>query len=296
MHSMTGYGEATSQIKGMQIKATVRSVNHRFLNLQMNLLEALAAREDEIEQLIRKYIKRGSVNLSLKADALPTTPGFNFNLGLLKKYTHKLKSVQRSLQIRDNLDLTTLMNLPGVMEPINSMGQFTRSHLTKITEVIRKALSHLVQMRCREGKRLQVKLQRIIQKMFSLTKNIKRRIPVMRNKHENSLRTRIKEVLRKQGLEPTTELNQRLAEEVALFAQRVDITEELHRLDSHLNEFTRAMDNDADVGKKLEFLTQEMLREINTTGSKANDIQIAHLVVSLKSEVEKLKEQGQNIE
>lgn len=298
MYSMTGYGVASGRVKKLNIKVQIRSVNHRFFNLQLNLPETLSEYEDEIKQLVQAHIRRGSVNLSLKIDEPSSQPILDFNIKLLKKYLQKLKTVFRVVNFNYelDLDLATLINLPGVMEPSDTHRKFSKEAVSRIKEIIRKALFKLIQMRQREGNHLKQKLKQLIYQMQILIEKIKNHYPKMLANYQAKLRTRIKELVMKQELSLSDNLEQKIAEEVVVVTQRSDITEELHRLDSHLKEFIRSMEQDQEVGKKLDFLTQECLREINAISSKANDAQIARWVVGLKLNVEKLKEQVQNIE
>lgn len=293
---MTGYGEATCKVTGININVRIRSVNHRFFNIQLRLPETLESTESKIDQLIRKHIRRGSISLSLKANMIASEPSFTFNTALVRKYACKLKSLQKTVGSKDELPISVLLELPGVMEPVNSETRLTQRYQPVIMKTIKSALTNLTKMREREGKRLGEMLQSVIRKMSQLTGRIESRVPVVSTHYQTALSKRMNAILKKQKVSLTNNLNQHLAEEIGIFAQRADITEEVQRLKSHLKESTRTMAQETEIGKRLDFLSQEMLREVNTIGSKANDTKIAYWAVALKSEIEKLKEQVQNIE
>ncbi|MBI5779671.1 MAG: YicC family protein [Planctomycetes bacterium] len=317
MKSMTGYGEARGRIapNRLNIRVEVRSVNNRFLNLKMNLPELLSGYESDIEEIARQYLKRGAINLFIKVFS-DRTPRLIINRAIIKHYHQELKLLQKTLGLKDDIPLNTLINLPGVLEPVVKTDYITNKEWSYIVKVIRQALGNLVKMRQREGDRLAKTLQKDLNRMGDSLNKIEKFVPSIRADYEASFRKRLQDVLDKytlnkdfsghsnpdNGAKPKnrnndlSSLERNIAVEVALFAQKSDINEEIKRLSSHITEFTATLKQNNEVGKKLDFITQEMLREINTIGSKSANTTITYAVISLKSELEKIKEQVQNIE
>lgn len=304
MQSMTGYGQAVAKVRKSNVSVQVRSVNHRFFTCQLNIPEILSDRSGDIEALVRKYIPRGSVNLSIKLELGIQKEIPRFNIPLIKTYYHQLKSIQKALKLKEDITINTLLDAVPLQPAEQDLTIFLASDWSAIEKVIIKSLNNLVTMRKREAKRLKTELEQIAKKMQVINNDIKKRTPQVVSNHKEIFSQRVKEMLLKQNLNnegqngnvDKNNLTQRIAEEIALFAQRIDITEEIQRLHSHLNEFLHIMNQSGMVGKKLDFLTQEMLREVNTIASKANDTEIAYHTINLKSDIEKLKEQVQNIE
>lgn len=302
MHSMTGYGKASVSLNGLNIHAQMRSVNHRFLNCQINLPETLFDFNSRIETLIRKHITRGSINFSLKIEIDGKDQGSTLNIPLIKNYHKQLKSIRKNLSLKDEISINTILNLPGTYSSTHSPQTSKKVKWSAIERLVIKTTSNLVKMREREGKRLKTSLQQIIKKMRSIKNKIKKRTPAVINNYYRTLSKRVEDMLNNMKTiaadkkEENNNINQRIASEVAFFAQRVDITEEIHRLDSHLDSFFHTMNQKGELGKKLDFITQEMLREVNTIASKANDASVSGYTITLKSYIDKLKEQVQNIQ
>ena len=301
---MTGYGQATGKVRKSNVSVQVRSVNHRFFTCQLNLPEILSDRNGDIESLVRKHIPRGSVNLSIKIEPGSQKEALTFNIPLLKNYYRRLKLIKKELGLKEDITINTLLALVPFQSKEQDLTLFLASDWLVIEKIIVKALNNLVRMRKREAKRLRLQLEQITRRMQVINNNIKKRTPRVVANHQEIFSRRIKEMILKVSnvTDPFTSggdannLTQRIAEEIALFAQRVDVTEEIQRLHSHVNEFLHIMNQSGLVGKKLDFLTQEMLREVNTIASKSNDTEIAYYTINLKSDIEKLKEQVQNIE
>jgi uncharacterized protein (TIGR00255 family) len=323
MKSMTGYGEARGRFapNRLNIRVEIRSVNNRFLNLKMNLPELLSGYEGDIEELSRLYIQRGAINLFIKIFS-DRTPRLIINRSIIKNYCQELKILQKTLGLKEDVPINTLINLPGVLEPVVKTDCITDKEWSYIVKVIKQAFGSMVKMRQREGNRLAKTFQNNLSRMAEFMDKIEKRIPAIRVEHESSFKKRLQDVLDKyalnkdfpvgapartggydnnisNGRDRKGELNsleRSIAMEVALFTQRSDINEEIKRLSSHIAEFASTLKKNNEVGKKLDFITQEMLREINTIGSKSTDTQVTYAVISLKSELEKIKEQVQNIE
>ncbi len=325
---MTGYGEARGQLaaQGLNIRAEVRSVNNRYLNLKMNLPDLLSGYEGDIEEVIRQYLKRGAINIFIKIFS-GRAVRLIVNRPLLKSYYQELKTLQKALGLEETVHFNTLINLPGVLEPVMKTDYISSKEWAYIVKIIRQALGNLVNMRQREGHRLAKTLQKNLKRMIEFLDKIEKRVPSIRAEYEASFRKRLQDVLDKYALNKELQrspdyfgkdfsghsnpdngskpksrnsdlnsLERNIAMEVALFAQKADINEEIKRLASHIEEFTATLKQNNEVGKKLDFITQEMLREINTIGSKSSDTSVTYAAIALKSELEKIKEQVQNIE
>jgi len=296
---MTGYGE-TKQIiqRGGKLYLTVqtRSVNHRFFNLQLSLPEMLSDKETQVEGMVRKHIQRGSINLSVRLESGNQGTTVPFNTALIKRYYRQLQNLKRWLKLKGDVSIDMLLGLPGVLEKSDFLTTDNTVIWPATERAINKALDKLVRMREREGRRLKKELVKILGHLIRLARQIEKHTPEVLANYRQMLKSRIKELTASESITVNNNFSQRLAQEVAFFVQRCDITEELHRLSSHCNEFQRTLNERTGNGKKLDFLAQELLREINTIASKSNNAQISHLSVTMKTEVDKLKEQIQNIE
>jgi uncharacterized protein (TIGR00255 family) len=304
MRSMTGYGKASARVKNLNIRIEARSVNHRFFNCQLGLPEILSDSNARIEAIVRQYIPRGSINLSIKIEPVNQKPVYEFNIPVIREYHNRIKVLQKKLGLKDQLSINTLLNLPGIQQLIQLNQAEIKPDWAGMERVIASALKNLVNMRSREGNRLKKALQAILNRVQSLKEEVRKRIPEVKKQYQEALSKRVIEILSKikadiSGTNNGTDannINQRIAEEVAFFAQKIDITEEINRLESHLEEFRKTINQDGEAGKKLDFLTQEILREVNTMASKGNDSKISHYTIALKMEIDRLKEQVQNIE
>ncbi|MEK7449398.1 MAG: YicC/YloC family endoribonuclease [Planctomycetota bacterium] len=294
--SMTGYGSADLKRKNLLIKTEIRTVNHRFLNLKINIPESLIPFERFIEKEVQQAINRGTVNLTVRIEQADSGQGFKFNHRLLRHYYQKLQNLKRSLNISEDISLSTLLNLPGVLEASEKKEGTVFFLWSAAQKTIRAALADLLLMREREGRRLKKEMEKIIKQMSFLLKKTSSRQPEVVKNYARALEKRVRELMEKSRVNADQGLESDLAREIAFFAQRSDITEEIHRLKSHLNEFQHSLETSSPVGKKLDFLTQEILREVNTIASKSNDTRISLQAVELKNSVEKIKEQVQNIE
>lgn len=290
---MTGYGEAIVRGPNSQsLKTEIRSVNHRFFNLKTSVPQTFNIYDSDIEDLVKKYACRGAINLVIR-EGKPEPPQLNIHTKLLKNYHRQLKQLQKMLKLKGSIAIETLISLPGVLEAADKGNSPNRKQWLLVEKAVKSALCDLIAMREREGERLHKALAGILGKMALLLNKIERLAPQVRARYERSLRERLADTLAAPNY---NNIRQGIANEVALFAQRADITEEIQRLKSHLDEFNRTIKQAGEIGKRLDFIAQEMLREVNTMGSKANDSRITYNVIALKGNVEKLKEQVQNIE
>ncbi len=291
VNSMTGYGRGEAEGAGKQITVEVKSVNHRFLEAVVRLPRQYSPLEEKIKRVVQDKVSRGRVEVYLNfAESGEKKRFVKVDKDLALAYDKTLEDLARTLDISYSRDLYRLVSLPDVMSV-----EDTQEDLEEIWSVcnqaLQQALNSFIAMRRQEGCRLREDLIHRINKIAQCIKELETRQPTVVTEYQEKLRQRIGELLAEVPLDEN-----RLANEVALFADRVSITEEVVRIKSHLDQFKDSLDLHEPVGRKLDFLVQELNREINTTGSKANDLEIARTVVEVKSELEKIREQVQNLE
>lgn len=291
MRSMTGLGVASRRSGALALRAEVRSVNHKFLQLKVRLPSELALLEPEVEALVRDRLERGSVTLNVTSHGAAQLSAIEVDLAVAKRYKAQLLTLARELKLEAEIGLEDIASLPGVFssEPDTAAMQRGRKLLL---DVVAGALDSLAEMREREGKALAKDLARHRTAIERIVAVIARRMPVVVRTHQDNLRKRVADLIGEKAVVAPNEL----AREVALLADRLDVTEELTRLESHLAQLAVLSERDGSVGRQLDFLVQEFLREANTIGSKCSDAQVAHAVVELKTQIERLREQVQNVE
>lgn len=296
IHSMTGFGEASSGADGVGFTLDLRSLNNKFFKLSARLPEELAALEAELEQALRKRVSRGSFVLALKVRIDDERGASKINEQVLLSYLGHLETVRENVHDQSvNIDLTQLLALPGVLQPAQSAEQLVEEARPIAMKLLDQALVKLKQMREAEGKSLADDLSGQLDVIIQKLGIIKGRAPLVVDEYHDKLSKRVGELIAKAQLkisEPD------LLKEVAVFADRADISEEITRLSGHVEQFREVLGSDGEepVGRTLDFLAQEMLRESNTIGSKCNDAQISRCVVELKSAIDRIKEQVQNVE
>lgn len=300
MRSMTGLGAASrSAATGkskreaavLALSAEVRSVNHKFLQLKVRLPSELALLEPEVEALVRKRLERGSVTLNVSSHGAAQLSAVELDVTVAKRYHAQLVALAKELGLEPQIELDDIAGLPGVFssEPDTKAMQRGRKLLL---EVVEAALDNLEEMREREGKALARDLAKHAAHIARIAAQIRSRMPVVVKNHQDNLRKRVADLLG----EKATIAPGDVAREIALIADRMDVSEELTRLESHLAQLDALCAKPGSVGRQLDFLVQEFLREANTIGSKCNDAQVAHAVVELKTSIERLREQVQNVE
>ena len=290
--SMTGFGRAIVTKDGITVSAEVRSVNNRYLDLTTRLPRILSQREKDIKEIVRSYINRGSLNISIKIehDANGATP-LKVNTSAAKSYYKLLNELRKAVKLRERIKLEHLLNFSEVLEPLDEE-QSDELEWNLSQDALRQALGALNAMRSQEGLELANDLCKRIQWMDETIDQIEKLSKEQVPEERKNLQERITQLLEDKF---TIDQN-RLELEIALLADKLDVTEECVRYRSHNKYFLDALTKGEAAGRKLNFLIQEMNREANTIGSKSNDAAIAHLVVGLKEELEKIREQLQNIE
>ncbi len=292
IRSMTGFGEARIDEDAHAYHLELRSVNHRYFKVQMRLPEELSFLETSLEQILRRHLSRGSISLRLSMRDLSAEAAQDLNAAAVRTYLTRLREAAGNTQ-NVTIDLATLALLPGVCQP-HEMDDVRRQRCAAVVERLTdEAARRLVQMREAEGAALATDLRGHIEQVRSLTTEIRSRAPQMVEQYRDRLRARVQELIAGSGARLADE---DLLREIAIFAERSDISEELARLDSHVEQFLTTMQEREPTGRKLEFIAQEMLREANTIGSKAADADISRRVVELKGVIDRIKEQVQNVE
>ena len=290
MQSMTGCGTGRAARDGWEVTADLKTVNHRFLDIGLRLPRNLLFLEQLTREMISGAVKRGHIDVFLN---VTNTEGsfkeVQTDLHLAKAYAEAARQIAEETGSQGIPGVRDLMEMEGVMVLAErEMDQETVSRLCR--EALEGALSQLSLMRSREGEHLREDLRTHLSAAEKLRGEILERAPAVVTEYRTRLSARL-EQMGAGGVDP-----QRLAQEVALMADRCAIDEELARLDSHIQQMRRYLEADGEIGKKMDFLIQEMNREANTIGSKASDAEIAQRVVDLKSEIEKMREQIQNVE
>ncbi len=290
--SMTGFGDAAAEGDSTHYAVEIRSLNNRFFKPVIKLPENVSGLEPELESMLREKLGRGSVTYILKMRTDTAEAAYHLNTAALKSYLEQLQQV-KGLDRLVTIDLASLVQLPGVcQEPRDESDEISR-HGPMIRELTARAIEKLDVMRRREGNGLFEELMRHVRLIGSSLEAIAKLAPSVVEDYHRRLSQRVNLLLSKAELQ-VSQVD--LIKEVAVFAERADIAEEIQRLGSHLGAFEQACREGEHAGRKLDFITQEMLREANTIGSKANDAQIARHIVEIKGAIDRLKEQVQNVE
>lgn len=290
---MTGFGEAFSQQDGLAIAVEVRTINSRHFKLSFRATEGYATLEPEVEAAARHIIRRGTVQVNLRVDRRAAVEDYRINTEVLEIYRRQLEAYTGRSEWSDADDLHMLLSLPGTVEVRGVTDHDPREDWPLIEPVVQQALAATAKMRAEEGVALAADLAHNGRQILELVDAVARRAPDVALAYQARLAQRVGQALAELNvtLQPAD-----LLREVALFADRSDIAEEIVRLRSHLQQYEAALMLPESSGRKLEFIVQEMGREVNTIGSKANDVEIAKLVVEIKTILERIREQIQNVE
>ncbi len=290
--SMTGFGEARVQTERLSIAVELKAVNNRYLKVLTKSPDKYSALEPEIERVVRNAISRGTVSVVLRAD---TVGGVSKNLlrdDVLKQYWQQLSELSKKLQTPEP-NLSYLLSLPGVLSDGNDSKGDSEADWPQIEEALKKALERFQEFRKAEGLQMEQELRANCKVIEERLVEISASAPNVAREYRDKLHQRLKEMLT--GSDVTIS-DSDLIREVSIYADRCDINEEITRLRSHIEQFEAFVVQKESTGRKLEFLGQEMFREVNTIGSKANNIAIAHNVVEMKASIEKMREILQNVE
>ncbi len=289
---MTGYGRGEASRNGAKLTVEISTVNRKQAELSLYLPRELDALESRARDEINSRISRGRIVARVGLSAAQGNGSrVKLDADLAKQYAREYRKLAKGLKLRDDLGIDTILRAPGVLQQSDEALD-ADALWPALRKAARAALGDLLAMRTREGAHLKKDLQQRIGTMQKAVKKISKQAPSTVKRHRELLHERLAAA----GLELGKGDDERLLKEVAMFADRIDITEELTRLESHFGQFADCAKANGPVGRTLDFLSQEMNREINTIGSKANDAAISRLVVTLKSELEKFREQVQNVE
>lgn len=292
VRSMTGFGAGACGNERYEVRVEVRGVNHRHLVWKSGLPAGLQSAEQEVDALIRRYVTRGSLTFSLSHEARHESPRVRFDGELAAAYLAELEQLVARLGLAAKPSPDFLLGLPGVVEPVpaESIAEELREVFLGALEA---ALRELVESREREGAAVARQLQAHTVELESLIEEIDERWPRVIDEYRSRLEKRVREFLAERG-HTLEEVD--LLREVTVFAERSDVAEETARFRTHLAEIRRLVATGGSVGRALEFLIQEMVREANTIGAKSSDAGLSHRVVSLKTTLDRIKEQAQNLE
>lgn len=289
--SMTGYGKSEREVAAGRLTVEIRTVNHRYGEVTVKMPRSLLSMEHEVRKLVSATLKRGKIEVFVKHEI--TLGAGNqplLNIPLAKAYHKAFVSLKEALGLGDPVTLSLIAAQRDVLAAGDDDARVDEL-LPLLCETVGSALESLEAMRSREGAALLDDIAMRISAVGALMEKVAERAPLVVEENSAKLKERIAQLLSGQAIDEA-----RIGQEIAIMADRCDITEELVRFRSHLTQFDVTLKSGEPVGRKLDFLLQELNREVNTVGSKANDAEIAGLVVTLKSEMEKIREQVQNIE
>jgi len=289
--SMTGFGAGRARAGEEEIAAEIRSVNHKFCEVKARLPSELLALESEVVRQVKQGVRRGALDLTLRrSGAARSLLVPKVDVALARELVKELKAVAEQLGLAQDLGLAQLSQIEGVVG-FESRGVDLDSARQAVREAVEQALAALRAMREREGRALAEDLGSRLETVKGLAARVRELSPGTVQTYKARLEERVAELSRGVPVDP-----QRLAQEVALFADRVDIAEEITRLDAHFGAFARLVASEEPAGRRMDFLVQEMHREVNTIGSKSQSAEIAEIVVAMKAEIERIREQVQNVE
>jgi uncharacterized protein (TIGR00255 family) len=291
--SMTGFGEARLQDERWSVAVEVRTVNNRHLKLSAKISDPYGALEPELERLVRETIRRGTVQLSMRVERPRRAEDYRLNLVALASYRDQLRSLQGPDAPAAEAPVAALLGLPGVVEERKPSADDPRDDWPALSAVVAEALGRLQAARAEEGRAMAEELLGLGRAVAEFLTKVADRGPEVVASYQRRVVERVQALVQGQGvaIEPKD-----LIREVAIFAERADISEEIVRLRAHLAQYREVIDEPESSGRKLEFVVQEMGRETNTIGSKANDVEISRSVVEIKGLMERIRELIQNVE
>ncbi len=286
--SMTGFGEARRQNDNWTVAVEIRAVNNRHFKMVSRISDPYGPLENDLEALVRAQVRRGTIQLSLRVERPKRADDYRLNTVALVSYRDQAKQIFGS-----SIDLSALLTLPGVVEETITNATDVHEDWPRLAEIVSEALEKFQSARAEEGKAMCKELRQLASSIGENLKSVVDRGPEVVSSYRSRLQERVQSVLAEEGvrIEPAD-----LIREVAVFAERADVAEETVRLKAHLDQFRTILDEPESGGRKLEFVVQEMGRETNTIGSKANDVNISREVVSIKGALEKIRELVQNVE
>jgi len=293
-YSMTGYGRGETIQDDRRVTVEIKSINNRFCDIQVRQSRVLQPLETRTRELVSRRLSRGKIDVSINfEDNSESAYQVHCDLGLAKAYAHALRQISETISSSESVSASQIARFNDVLR-VESAQIDPESVWQLLEATLEQAIDNLMAMRHREGSKLVSDINAKAARLLDLMEKVAVRAPLVPAEYRQRLAERVESLLNDQSRKFYDE--QRLAAEVLLFADKCAIDEELVRLDSHLNQLATILLEDGAIGKKLDFLLQEINREINTIGSKANDLELVQQVVEMKSELEKIREQIQNIE
>lgn len=290
MHSMTGYGRGQIARARVKVVVEIQSVNKRQSDVALNLPDRLSELEPEMRAVIAQHVHRGRLTVRVSLEHARTGFSSVVNHGLAKAYLRSLRSLREELKLPGEITIETILQAPGVIDTPRDTPLAPTTHAATLA-ALKIALQKLLSMRAKEGANLLKDLMHRTKVVHQTLATIRKLQPRATRRYQSQLQERIKKL----GLDVSVD-DDRLVKEIALFAERSDFSEEVTRLESHLDQFVQTSKKQEPIGRTLEFLSQEIARELNTLSAKANDAEISQLVVRCKAELEKIREQIQNVE
>ncbi len=289
--SMTGYGRATETLNKRGITVEVKSVNHRFLDCTVKTPRAYIFLEDPVKSAVSTYVNRGKTDVFITIDnSEAENVNVKINESLLRGYMDVFAKLKEEYGVRDDVSVTSIVRIPDMMS-VEKQDDDIDELTADVVKVLNAALDNHTEMRINEGKKLAEDILGRLDFLENMAEQVEIRSPKRVEEYREKLEARMCEVLESAMIEP-----QRILTEAAIFADKIAVDEETVRLRSHIAQFREMIDNGGAIGRKLDFLVQELNREVNTIGSKSNDLEMTSIVVDMKSEIEKIREQVQNIE
>jgi len=288
--SMTGYGKGTSNSAIGEVSIELKTVNHRFRDISTRLPMGLSAFENVIKKEMESFISRGKIDAFIGFETSQDTKLFEVNLPIARGYHDALTKLQKEFNLKDDISVSQMTSVRDVIKAKDL--EIDQDELKElILTALRQALISLDDMRKTEGKTLGSDIKNRLSLIRNISKKVEAKQPELAEHYMAKLKKRITELTEEVNLDET-----RIIQEVAIMADKSDVTEETVRLDSHIKQFEELLNMEGPVGRKLDFLIQEMNREVNTIGSKSGDSELSRGVVDMKAEIERIREQVQNIE
>ena len=288
--SMTGFGRSTLEENLREYQVEIKSVNHKYCDINIRMPRSISYLEDEIRKAITSKIKRGKIDVFITYNNYSEEgKSIQINKEIAKVYIKSLKELAKEENINANIEVTEITRLPDVLAIKNNEDEDKIKQ--ELTITVNSAIDKLIEMRKVEGQKMAQDIMDRINKINSKIKEISELSTGLIDEYVVKLETRIQELLKTEEIDKS-----RLAQEVVIYADKCSVQEEITRLDSHVAQFKELIKLDTAIGKKLDFLIQEMNRETNTIGSKANNLEITNRVIDIKTELEDIREQIQNIE
>ncbi|MBI4602706.1 MAG: YicC family protein [Planctomycetes bacterium] len=293
LKSMTGYGEATAEGKNFVISVELKSVNNRFFKIVSKIPEEVSYLQNDVEEQVRRSVPRGSVSLTVRFTPTRYADLYEIDPEVLKKYLKTLNVIRDELNSSEEIRIKDLLMLPGVIHGEEALVLGKEAVLPVALRALEEAVEKLTRMRSLEGSSLEAEFQERSRCLRTLLGKVKAEAPRALAEYQQKLEERVNLLLSQKGV---TIAPEDLLKEVAILAERSDIAEEIQRFSSHLDQFVASLNEERPVGRKLEFIVQEMFRESNTMSAKSSNTALNQSIVEIKAEVDRLKEQVVNVE